>query len=226
MDRVHRIVMALVAWSMATAAFGAHREHLSVRVYNTSVTARTFSTAIREAARLLGEAGVEAEWHDCSVAARPASAVPSLCGDPLQQREVIVRVASAPQGAPNPRRLGEALVDGDSGTGSFATIFADRVAVVARDAGLPRASLLGAVMAHEIAHLLGAGHGPDGLMGAPWSQAELHRSHAHGWRFSPDEGERMRRTLKEPSDTRAPLSLPLASVASGGRAPSAYTDLR
>jgi len=181
---------------------------------------------LRDASRLLQEAGVDAEWHECDAQGGAKSGVPGLCADPLRQGEVIVRVTSAAPGVTNPRVLGEAVVDRDTGTGAFATVFADRIAVLARDSAVSYSSLLASVMAHEIAHLLNTNHASRGLMSATWSPAEVRHALARGWRFSPAEGERMRRTLRSRAEPSAPLLLPIASAIAPGGAPSAYPDLR
>jgi hypothetical protein len=238
MDRLHRVHraqrtlrhiaclgVALAAWNPPVPAFGAEHERLSVRVYNTSVSPGTFTAALRDASRILGEVGVDAEWHDCHPAARAARPVPRLCAYPLGQGEVIVQVATAPPGASHPRRLGVALVDHETGTGAFATVFADRIAALARDCRLPYAPLLAGVIVHEIAHLLSPGddHAPAGLMSGTWSLAGLPWALARGWRFSPADGARMRRTLRSRIDPPATHPFPIASAAVPGGGHSPHT---
>ena len=54
--------------------------------------------------------------------------------------------------------------------------------------------LSGLVAAHELGHLLlgTAGHGDHGVMRAGWSVQDLRRSAVTEWRFSSDEGARLR----------------------------------
>jgi hypothetical protein len=141
---------ALLVSSTAAAANDAGREALSVRVYNASVSREIFAAAFGAASRLLAEAGVDAEWRQCDAPARPDASPSDPCGHPIAPGEVIVRVASAPPDAMKARTLGEALVDSHSGMGTFATAFSDRIAILARQAGVAYAPLLGAVIAHEI----------------------------------------------------------------------------
>ena len=89
--------------------------------------------------------------------------------------------------------LGFALVDVDAGAGLLATVYADRVRVVAQSAGVDEAELLGRAMAHEVGHLLLGtnGHAAHGLMRASWSSVDL-RGHRVQWFFNGKEGEAMR----------------------------------
>src|SRR5687767_10697852 len=100
MDRVHGIggarrsllsatcIVMLLAWNAEIAAFGAERERLGVRVYNSSVPADTFADALRDASRLLGDAGVDAEWHVCPAPHGAQGPGPDLCADPLPPGDV------------------------------------------------------------------------------------------------------------------------------------------
>ena len=89
--------------------------------------------------------------------------------------------------------LGFALVDVDAGAGLLATVYADRVRVMAQSAGIDEAELLGRAMAHEVGHLLLGtnGHAAHGLMRASWSSVDL-RGHRVQWFFNGKEGEAMR----------------------------------
>jgi hypothetical protein len=90
--------------------------------------------------------------------------------------------------------LGFAFVDGDTGGGCLATVFADRVLAMAQGAKVGVAELLGRTLAHEIGHLLlGTNHhAQHGLMRARWSATDLRRAGAAQWQFDREEGEAMR----------------------------------
>ena len=89
-----------------------------------------------------------------------------------------------------------AVVDVDAGVGSLATVYADRVRVMAQRAGVDNAELLGRAMAHEVGHLLLGtnGHAAHGLMRASWSSVDL-QGYGVQWFFNGKEGEAMRRGI-------------------------------
>jgi hypothetical protein len=82
--------------------------------------------------------------------------------------------------------------------GSLATLYADRIAVMAAGSGLDLGTLLGRVMAHEIGHLLlgTTAHQPHGLMRARWSRSALQFRVGLEWQFSRDDIERIDENLE------------------------------
>jgi hypothetical protein len=69
--------------------------------------------------------------------------------------------------------MGLALINRGSNRGRVAHVYYDRVQAQAAMAGLEPASILGSVIAHEMAHLLGVSHATNGLMRAGWNDLEL-----------------------------------------------------
>src|SRR5439155_9221543 len=104
------------------------------------------------------------------------------CDDPLGTHEVIVRIthATSRTGA---NSLGDSMIDLQHETGTFATIYGDRVASMAALAGFDAGKLLGRAMAHELGHLLlgTAAHSPRGLMRAYWRVQDLQRDVSKDW---------------------------------------------
>ncbi len=97
---------------------------------------------------------------------------------------------SDPAAAPT---LGFAVLD-EAGAGVMASVYLDRVERLGRASSVEPGWLTGLVAAHELGHLrLGtAGHGDHGVMQAGWSVRDLQRGPTTAWRFSPDEGARLR----------------------------------
>ena len=174
------------AWIAATALLTTSSEspaaeRLVVRTYNNAgVTAAEMTRARGVASVILEGARLQAVWRDCA----------SACDDAPGPRELIVRIVAAPQGIVA-NSLGCALVDLQDGAGTLATIYSDRINMVASRTGVDAGTLLGRAVAHEIGHLLlgTARHSASGLMRAFWSDRELERGMTADWTFSPDEVE-------------------------------------
>lgn len=175
------------------------RMSIVVRTYTQPAWAGDIRTAGRTASAILGEAGIDAVWLECALPAGVTNAA-HACKEPLRWNELLVRIVSAAgavDSLPDVDTLGFAFVDLDAGGGSLATVYADRVRVLARGAGVDRAELLGRAIAHEVGHLLlGTDrHAPQGLMRASWSRADLRRNRATQWFFGGGESEVMRRGI-------------------------------
>ena len=173
------------------------RPSIVVRTYTEPTSAGEMRTARRTASSILGGAGIQVVWLECSLP--EVTEVSAACSRPLQSNEVVVRILSAGtmDSRPHVDSLGFAFVDVDAGGGWLATVYADRVWLMAKAAGVETAELLGRTMAHEIGHLLlGTNqHASHGLMRASWSGADLRRNRATQWLFGGKEAEVMRRGI-------------------------------
>jgi hypothetical protein len=182
----------------AAAVIAPDRPSIVVRTYTQPASAGDIRTARRTASAILGRAGIQVVWLECALPAETDAAA-GACKQPLRWNELLVRIVSA--GTVDSRfdadTLGFAFVDLDAGGGSLASVYADRVGVMADAAGVGAAELLGKTIAHEIGHLLlGTNrHAPHGLMRASWSGADLRRNRATQWRFEGKEGEVMRKGI-------------------------------
>ena len=168
-----------------------------VRTYTQPDSEGDIRSARRTASAILERVRIRVEWVECGVPA--AASAPDVCLQPLRWNELVVRVVSAGT-VDSPAyvdSLGFAFVDLEAGGGWLATVYADRVSVMARAAGVDAAELLGRAMAHEVGHLLlGTNrHTQHGLMRASWSGADLRRNRAAQWLFGGDDGEVMRRGI-------------------------------
>jgi len=199
------------AASDSTPDVAAHRPlptaHLKVRVYNAAVVpAADQAVALRAAATTLAAAGIGTSWVLCGdVASDPTATV---CNTPLDPSELSVRLVKLPgtASAKGELQLGYSLVDTTVGAGTLATIYADRVAWLAGEAGADVPTLVGLAIAHEIGHLLlGTNtHAGSGLMRAVWSRAELRNNDATDWLFGPSEAALMRSSVLRLEGLRSP----------------------
>src|SRR5262245_40665565 len=168
-SRSRRFVGWIAGLLVLTAEITARAaEPVVIRCYTMVTTSdEALARARAVASSLLHEASIDIEWRDCSKA---------NCAEPLEAAELVVRIAAASP-MTTPGALGSSLVDVNGGSGTLATVFADRVSIVAQRTGVDAGTLLGRAMAHEVGHMLlgTTRHGSSGLMRAEWRDRELRR---------------------------------------------------
>jgi hypothetical protein len=161
---------------------------LVVRTYDSvGVSPRVFDHARQSADVALAAVGIEPIWRPCHVRG---------CVSRPKPHEIEIRFVHA-TALSEPGSLGFAAVDLGERAGTLATIYVDRVDVLAVHAGADPGELLGRAIAHEIGHLVlgSVAHAPFGLMRATWKVDEVRRGLPVEWRFSVSEGAEMRQRL-------------------------------
>ena len=162
-----------------------------VRVYDSAgLDAAVKHSAFAAAAQTLAAASVAVRWEHCDPSAR-------MCTTPLAPGELVVRIVRSPAArwSPSGLALGDAFVDSGARSGVLATIYADRVLLLAATAGIDGATLLGRAVAHEMGHLLLAtnAHATTGLMRPIWSREDLRKGRDADWMFTSQEIAAIRR---------------------------------
>ncbi len=180
----------LVAMTWAAPAV-VTAQTVTVRTYNNfGVSADDLAAARPHVEMVFNEAGIAVTWVDCWYRDKEVSESATLCRQPLKANEVILRLQAA-NPLPGKRyvSMGFALVNLPEGVPFLATVYADLVRTVARDAHLDFSRLLGRAIAHELGHLLldTNRHADNGLMRAGWSNAELRENAKADWAFRADE---------------------------------------
>lgn len=218
--------LALLTAFTCAADLGADGPRLVIRIYGGEVDdAGARLGAIRTAAAIVEDAGIIADWRDCT-----PDAVRRPCTRPRAVRDLIVRIVptdiagtAALRGTLETRRnvddsglvLGFATIEAGIGRGVVATIFMDRVQTVAHRAHVDSSLLLGRILAHEVGHLLLGtnGHGRTGLMREVWTDAELASNRHDDWVFTRPERRRLRAGLSPEGYAPAnPLSFALSGT--------------
>lgn len=191
--RVVTIVVGLAGTSLAAGGRAAViPDGLVIRVYdNAGIAPGDRARAIAQAREILTRAELEAEWLDC-----PARGVKAAwaCAAPIGWNELVVRLTRIPARDGNARALGSSVIDAKTAVGTFATVYVDRVELVAQQGRTDMSTMIGRLMAHEVGHLvLGTNnHSDSGLMREIWTLAELTRNSAQDWTFSPIQRETLR----------------------------------
>ena len=182
-------------------------DEVPVRVYHTTGLPRpTLAAALDVAGATLGSAGVTVGWLECSM----RDTAPR-CATAPRPGELVLRVVHAgnPKGPATAASaalrspvshlpLGDAFVDLGSQSGVLATVYLDRISVLAGPARVDITTLLGHAIAHEIGHLLLGtnAHSTTGLMRAVWSREEVRRRRAADWTFTERDATAMRARLE------------------------------
>ena len=163
---------------------------VTIRVYDLfGLSPDTRHEALALAAETLAQAGVQAIIVDCSVG--PAMATPCKTG--LAEGEIMLRIQRHPKDGAHV--LGDAIVRGDAGPNTIATVYAAAIAERSRRTGTRLATIVGRVSAHEIGHLLlgTSVHASHGLMRPSW---ELQRLNRGDWDFMIEDAATIRRRLQ------------------------------
>ncbi len=185
-----KAIGALVA-ILCTAPAASMAQTVTVRTYNSYGVSGDDLTAARPFVdAVFARAGIELSWIDCWNRDQEVPEAAPRCRQALKASEVILRLQAA-NPLPGKRyvSMGFALVNITEGVPFLATVFADLVRAVSRDAHLDFPLLLGRAIAHEIGHLLldTNRHADHGLMRAGWSHVELRENADTDWAFRADE---------------------------------------
>jgi hypothetical protein len=152
------------------------------------------SRARQSASYILDSGGVHVTWAECRV--RAADSVKDAVCEEFPTAAVlhvrILTAAMARRTAVRPEALGYAVIGESFPT--IASVFLHRAIELEQAHQTHRADILGAIMAHEIAHLLlsSSNHSSAGVLRADWSRSELKLLARGRLMFAP--GERLRLT--------------------------------
>jgi hypothetical protein len=140
---------------------------LKIRVYGfPGLPDDILAEAYIETARMLSPVSIRLKWVECT-----SPVLSEECRSPQLPSDLTVRVVRTALPPASPRALGLAAWSSDE---AAAFIFYDRVVALRTNTSFVP-SMLGRVMAHEIAHLLlgSQGHSDLGLMRGHWSADDL-----------------------------------------------------
>ena len=145
----------------------------------------------KQAAYILGKAGVSLTWQDCS--AGSAGWQSGLCASVLGANDFWLHVAPWKPAAAVGEMLGFTALSRDPGADdSVAGVYYPAVRTVAGSFGVEESEILGPALAHEIGHLLGVGHSPMGVMCSQFGRSHIVQASAGGLLFSAPQASQIR----------------------------------
>jgi len=166
-----------------------------VRVYNYAhISPQTHAEAIREAAKLFSEVGLESLWLDCRLSMGDSHG-DKACQRPFGPTDLVLRILPRSKlKAYRDATVGISLPSAEEERGFIANIFWDRIEGLTKWSQVSESQVLGLVTAHELGHLLLGfnSHSPTGIMRANWNKKDLERASQGLLHFTPQQSERIR----------------------------------
>jgi predicted aspartyl protease len=189
-------LLVLVVSSSDGVARAAHQPSSAVNilVYNyANVPAAVLSTAQREASRILGASTVELNWVECA----PASTTNQKCLHGWTKQSPGLRLITGFNKYQD-REFGHADIP------VLATIYYEKLVqrVHAESADSDLGIVLGALMAHELGHLLleDSRHSTVGVMEPCWGRAQISSARGGKLLFTAQQATTLRRRLERSAD--------------------------
>jgi len=180
-QRARRALAAIAGARGETAA------RITARVVNSAkVEERTVAEAEEQAGHVMAKAGIGVVWQDCSAV--------GACASELGRSEFWIHVANWKPAGKTVEMLGfTALLDPDSAQGPYlAGVYYPMVKQMVSEFLIDEAPILGAAIAHEIGHLLGARHSLNGIMRPQFNPRSMVEFSGGGLLFSEDQAVRIR----------------------------------
>jgi hypothetical protein len=126
---------------------------------------------------VLGQAGVQVIWLDCTA--------PGSCAEDPGMNEFWLHVANWKPAGGSEQELGFTTFNKETASGiGVAGVCYPMVRQVAADIKMEEGLILAAAMAHEIGHVLGAGHSSSGIMQAKFNRQSIVSMSQGGYVFT------------------------------------------
>jgi hypothetical protein len=165
---------------------------ITVLVNNSAGVSRgVLKRAENDAERIFRAAGVEIQWEDCS-----RGAVVDACQQVPGANEFVLSIEATGKTSTD-SVFGVAFL-GEGGIGKYCNVFFDRVEETQRESGTGGAHLLGAVVAHELGHLLLGphAHAHVGIMTPVWQEQSLRAIEMGTFFFTREQAVSMRERMQ------------------------------
>jgi hypothetical protein len=177
-------------------------QQIGVRVYNDAhVPDGQVRAAEEVAARVLGQAGIAAEWSDCTVVGGVARTDSPSCAAPLHSRDLVVYFVDRLEAHfswVDGNALGYSIIPDTHELASMAYVSYSRIQKLSASTSAGAEDLLGLAVAHEIGHLLFGtlDHANEGIMRAPWRLRDLKAKAWDEFQFTKEQGTKLRSAVE------------------------------
>ena len=192
------LLLSAFAPQLAAAGAGDHKDapEIIVRTYNYAGVGEDFLPRARqEAAGIFLEVGIRLSWLSCTPT-REGIVEDPLCHQsaPNVVSLMICPEAMLPKGGLPRGIFGFALMPEPGEPARYARLYFHRLTEVADGRKVRRGVLLGAMMAHEIGHLLLGvnSHSGEGIMSIPWDAHKLQQVNLGGLGFTPEQADKVK----------------------------------
>lgn len=191
MLRSKKVFLWLLVLGLAiqSHAAGSRQDNPPLRVFviDDAGSPQLLLDAERTASRVFLKTGVVVDWVHCS------QPFPSRCPTELQPGTLAIRILPEPRSRPS-EMFGVSFL-GPGGSGAYADVFLAPIQQLRENAtDISVSATLGAVMAHELGHLLlgNNAHSSQGIMQARWQSQQLKDVGKGRMQFTPEQARRIR----------------------------------
>jgi hypothetical protein len=152
-------------------------------------------------ARVLRQAGIEAEWSDCTVVGGVMRSDSPSCSGPLRPRDLVVYFVDRLEAHfpwVDRNALGYSNIPYTHELASMAYVSYSRIQHLSASTSAGAEDLLGLAVAHEIGHLLFGSkeHANQGIMRAPWRFRDLEDKAWDEFEFTNKQKKRLRESVE------------------------------
>jgi hypothetical protein len=193
--------LTLILFSLSPIrAQGSSKETIAVRVYDfAAIPVEEVKRAQQEADDIFARSNVRLTWLDCTLDAERQPADPTcnaVSGSSVLNLRLLPEQMEPKQGLPK-GIFGFSMMSTTGGFSSTTNVYVDRVGAIADGRKYRQPVVLGAIIAHELGHLLlGIGsHSKFGLMSLPWGPKALTAADQGVLGFSKRETEQLERAV-------------------------------